>query len=126
MDTAIIIALCTTGGGVLGALINGWFGRKKTSADISALLSAAAMDMLKPYQETVESLRCEVRDLRTEVADLRSQIERKDESIAALKRDLVLRERRINELEARICELESEVHKLRAENAALKGGDQHA
>lgn len=126
MDTTIIVALCTTGGAILGALINGLFGRRKASADITDLLSKAAVDMLQPYQETVESLRCEVRDLRAEVADLRSQIERKDESITALKRDLAARERRINELEARVCELESEVHKLRIENSALKGGEHHA
>lgn len=128
MDTAIIVALSTVGGTLMGALLNGWFGRRKLKADAAAVLTQAASDLGASLSKRMNELDNENCAIRDEIKKLRKQITSKNESIANLKRLLSDRDERVAELETRVGELEREVISLRAENDALKQptGNEHA
>jgi AmiR/NasT family two-component response regulator len=76
----LIIALF--GGGALMKALTVVSDRKKINADAAAVISGAAVAMLQPLQDQLNSATSEAIALRTEVSKLRGQVETMSRKLA--------------------------------------------
>ena len=90
-----MVALVAGGAGLFGAIINGWFNRRKVTADAASTITSASIEL-------VEALRGEVDDLRVDLKTLKTEIERCREQIEAFGVLSTTRESEISQLKARI------------------------
>ncbi len=97
MSDIIAVALVAAGSGLIGALVSGFFGRRKSGADAAATLTSASIEL-------VETLRKEVDELRTEQGVLKVEIESLKTDLLALEEVANVRQIQITKLKARIDE----------------------
>ncbi len=97
MSEALLIALIAGGAGLFGAVANGWFMRRKVTADVASTLTSASIEL-------VETLREEVRELRAEQGTLREKIDKLKADVEVIGIVSEARQDQIDKLKVRIDE----------------------
>jgi hypothetical protein len=73
MNNEVITALMSLGGAVIGAIITGWFLRKKNNADAASVIAEAAKGLVEPLKKQIADYAKRVDGLETEVEKLKCQ-----------------------------------------------------
>ncbi len=120
MDTSLVIAVVTTVGGLVGALV----AILKYKPEVTKIIVDSATDVIVVQKDALEGLRTQMAELErrmtTQLAEAEEARRVAEEARRVAEEALAHEQRRNQELEHRVETLEAEVAELRGESAVRR------